>query len=761
MNAYDHIGCSARFSALSEKYVFVLLSLSIIAATPVPAEPMVAHGEVTDRIEWLGTPYEHIYPDYHPELIYARNVWDIVAFNGRLYLGAGNSNNSGPAVNAGPLPIIYFDPSTGEFKSEWVVDDEQIDRYLIIDGDLIIPGHDPTQSWSWGNFYRLEDEGWKKYRNIPEGIHNYSMISHAGRLFAGLGTRDGAAVSVSEDNGQTWVNHLLPGARVYALLRSRNQLFASGLFVRWHPSQLERMAPEHREQLLERYRAPMAEWDDGQWNPRPDLDLQTLFPSTKASHPVALMAKIVKPVDFQGSAIYIGGRTHNGHQFMPIGLFAAASLEVGNPRVKALDAVTDVGDPWDHFVRDERLHVLVSRRRADGAYRVAVLETADLEHWTEVLNFRAPTFARSFEMLDGAYYFGLGSEVANPAFYQIEELRPETGRLLRFDPRQSSATRLLADVRQPESFIAYLVSHSKHTEPERRGTAHGILREFVSHHDPNRPLDRSQFLRRMQDIFNRSGDCADREAALRILILHTALLDAETRDRLLAVALEDSCVKLQALASMVELSGLSSDVSHAFLRDFHGFLNPTLQNALFSEAVNRDSPAFPVNRPAEDFEQIETVALPLEGWRFTKDPSVGLGYLKGWFDPAFEDGDWRSVAVGDFWASFLGDLYIGVGWYRLNWEAPVLPDHDALGLHFGGVDENAWVWVNGHAVGQHNIGMDGWDKPFQLDVTGILKPGDSNQITVRVKNTRANGGIWKPLELRVSRVKENPPPEAP
>lgn len=723
-----------------------------MATHPVSASETASYGDVTDQIELLGNPYEHLYPDYHPEMIYARNIWDMQAFDGRIYVGAGNSANSGPAVNAGPLPIMYLDPQTRLFATELVVDDEQIDLYQIIDGRLVIPGHDPTESWKWGNFYRLEDDGWKKYRNIPNGIHNYSMISHDGRFFAGLGTEDGAAVAVSEDDGESWVNHPAPGnPRVYALFRCQDQLFSAGMFVQWDEANLERLEPEQRNDLLERYGAAMAEWRHGEWIHRPDLTIPIMFPAPVEDGWGQIFAKIVKPADFNGTPVYIGGRVHNGHQFLPLGLFAAESLAEGKVRVNHLTAVSDSGEPWDLFVRDDHLFVLTAHRQANGTYRVAVLQTPDLANWTEVLHFDAPTFARSFETLDGAFFFGLGCEVENPRDWREEKLVKETGQILVFNPHQPQENRVLGNLRLPEPFISYLISLSKHTEPERRELAHLILREFVIQHDPNDPLDRSGFLQRMEELYEQADSCEEQAAAFRMLVLHSPQLDPKTKDRLLTEGFTHACDTVTKLASLTELSGLQTQASREFVRDFQGLRSPDLENVVFSEAVNRPSPAFPGNGSAEDFEQVEAIELPKDGWRFRKDLGVASGYLEEWFAPDHDISDWEQVRIGDFWASFLGDLYLGVGWYRLEWEAPAMEGYDALGLHFEGVDENAWVWVNGQYAGQHNIGMHGWDQPFQLDVTELLRPGETNQITVRVKNTRANGGIWQPVELRAYR----------
>ena len=68
---------------------------------------------------------------------------------------------------------------------------------------------------------------------------------------------------------------------------------------------------------------------------------------------------------------------------------------------------------------------------------------------------------------------------------------------------------------------------------------------------------------------------------------------------------------------------------------------------------------------------------------------------------------------------------------------------------FDGVDECAWVWINGRNVGQHDLGPDGWDKPFTLDITEEVRWGERNQITVRVQDSAYAGGIWKPVRIEV------------
>jgi hypothetical protein len=143
-----------------------------------------------------------------------------------------------------------------------------------------------------------------------------------------------------------------------------------------------------------------------------------------------------------------------------------------------------------------------------------------------------------------------------------------------------------------------------------------------------------------------------------------------------------------------------------------------------------------------------SVPLPKDGWRFRVDPAAE-GHAHAWFDPAYDDATWSELPIEAFWTP----NYIGVGWYRRTFDLPARPEQLAAELVFEGVDETAWVWVNGVYVGGQDIGPDGWDKPFRVDVTEELRWNAGNQITVRVLNTAFAGGIWKPVRLDALKLK--------
>ena len=89
-------------------------------------------------------------------------------------------------------------------------------------------------------------------------------------------------------------------------------------------------------------------------------------------------------------------------------------------------------------------------------------------------------------------------------------------------------------------------------------------------------------------------------------------------------------------------------------------------------------------------------------------------------------------------------------WYRRTFEVPKKWQGQRVWLHFGAVDFQATVTVNGREVGQHRGGYDG----FGFDITDALNKGGPNELLVAVwdptdagtqprgKQVRKPNGIW-------------------
>ena len=74
-------------------------------------------------------------------------------------------------------------------------------------------------------------------------------------------------------------------------------------------------------------------------------------------------------------------------------------------------------------------------------------------------------------------------------------------------------------------------------------------------------------------------------------------------------------------------------------------------------------------------------------------------------------------------------------WYRRTFRAPALARGSRLLLHFGAVDWETQVMVNGKRVGSHTGGYD----PFTFDVTDVLKPSGDQVLVVSVTDPTDRG----------------------
>src|SRR5437588_2697299 len=149
-------------------------------AEPVPrvVRPGGAQTDVPVRIKKLGNPLAKRYPDgstFH----YARTISDLQAFDGKLYVGHGDI-----VLNSGPTDIWYYDLRKKAFVKQGQIEDEAADHYRILNGRLYLPGMDPREDWSLGNFYRLEGGRWVQHRTLPHSVHSTDIVGVGNSLFA-------------------------------------------------------------------------------------------------------------------------------------------------------------------------------------------------------------------------------------------------------------------------------------------------------------------------------------------------------------------------------------------------------------------------------------------------------------------------------------------------------------------------------------------------------------------------------------------------
>ena len=93
--------------------------------------------------------------------------------------------------------------------------------------------------------------------------------------------------------------------------------------------------------------------------------------------------------------------------------------------------------------------------------------------------------------------------------------------------------------------------------------------------------------------------------------------------------------------------------------------------------------------------------------------------------------------------------YDGVAWYRIKFRMPEKMDHTAVEIIFGGVDESAWVWLNGKYLGCHDEGQAGVGTRFAVECTKEIAWGQENVLAVRIGDVANAGGITNPIHVEI------------
>ena len=101
--------------------------------------------------------------------------------------------------------------------------------------------------------------------------------------------------------------------------------------------------------------------------------------------------------------------------------------------------------------------------------------------------------------------------------------------------------------------------------------------------------------------------------------------------------------------------------------------------------------------------------------------------------------------------------FVGVGWYRLNFDAPSFVKGKKATLIFDGAMSHARVYINGQEAGYWPYGYN----TFYLDVTPYLKEGTKNTLAVRLENETESSrwypgaGLYRNVHLVVTYLPEN------
>ncbi|HXX64439.1 MAG TPA: alpha-amylase family glycosyl hydrolase, partial [Bacteroidota bacterium] len=131
-------------------------------------------------------------------------------------------------------------------------------------------------------------------------------------------------------------------------------------------------------------------------------------------------------------------------------------------------------------------------------------------------------------------------------------------------------------------------------------------------------------------------------------------------------------------------------------------------------------------------------------WLFRPD-TAKAGVRDAWYADSLDRSLWMSVETPKYWEEYPGMAdYDGWGWFFRVFSAQ--KSNEPTSLFFGGVDDDAAVWVNEMPVGEHT----GYSEPFAFDITSVIRAG-TNSIAVLVKDYGGGGGIYKEVVLAGTR----------
>lgn len=374
-------------------------------AGPVDAGPPTSSAKKIAELKFdvpkiWADPLEQYLADGHKETghwNFRRAVHDLAVYQGRLYMGYGDADNNLGRVT--PIACRYWaDPASTKTVDEFLVDEEEIQRYRIIGDELWIAGVDATEdAWLGNVYYRTPKDPWVKHRTVPNGVHVHDVALWSGAHYAvGSGAEPDkwkqgnvwGHLWKSVDKGKTWEiatrhwNAEDGDARWVAMLPVKDKLYVFGYWITAKQS----------------LSLPNGTWT-GVGEP-PSVD------GLGGSHPLkAALITETWPLDDNSGVVM-------GRDFFKSPAANGAWLITGDD-VTALTAFAGmtVLDVTRHPASGEVLVLTRDSDVPDMAYKdeiwnMKVWRTDDMKAFEKILDFPAGDRAVSIAYWQGALYFG-------------------------------------------------------------------------------------------------------------------------------------------------------------------------------------------------------------------------------------------------------------------------------------------------------------------------------------------------------------------
>lgn len=347
--------------------IFLLLACNSCARRPTET----VHGIAFTS---LGIPSEGLYE----EGSIAHSPWDMVFYDGVLYVGNGDYD-----ANTGPATVYSYNARRNKWKNSTSLPEEEINRFLLLDGVLATPGIDPTEDWTLGNYYTLEDGVWQKHRVIPHGIHTFDIVYYHGALFAGLGVEPGKYPVVRSEDGESFLEISFEKEGL-AVDTTRGTLVRTYDLIVFQDTLYATLVLGDDAPLYELYR-----FDEEKNAFVFESDLSQSISRVKYNH-----MRITSKVCFDDRMLLVTGK-----------LYETKDME--SFREIKLEGETLIADLYEH---EGALYLLTASKNKEGKFKTSVWQAreGDTLGFTELFNFLYDAPPLSLAVDGNDFYIGMG-----------------------------------------------------------------------------------------------------------------------------------------------------------------------------------------------------------------------------------------------------------------------------------------------------------------------------------------------------------------
>jgi hypothetical protein len=305
------------------------------------------------NVELVGDPLG----EWHRDDAYARNIWDLQTFDGKLFIGYGDT-----VRNSGPTDVLAYDGTL--FAREHEVAEEAIHIYRVIGDRLFAPGVDAHGSPD-GFLYIRANGTWTK-RTLPNVVHVTDVAQHGDRLCVSMQSSNEGGVMCTRDDGATWSHVPTFGWRAVSLF-----VLGDALYVASHETGVRRVDLDGTKVVA--FGIPL-EAEAAITKPQPCGDG---------------VGFVVKRVVYEGRSAHVD----------VLGAYRATPALAVTP-------IATAGIPAEVFVDGDTCSVLANRALGDGRFE-ATITTIDGKPRAKLA---LDAMARSAERFGAHYYVGTGCE---------------------------------------------------------------------------------------------------------------------------------------------------------------------------------------------------------------------------------------------------------------------------------------------------------------------------------------------------------------